>query len=108
LQWGIGTFTKETVQMFRKFFAAVVALMLVVGGLFADEISAIFKKFDEGKITVEVDGKEMTYKVAKDAMYKGKTDLPVADWAKTKAKVDAKYTLTVEKDVVTSITKAKK
>jgi hypothetical protein len=30
--------------MFRKFFAAVIALMLVVGGLFADEIAAIFKK----------------------------------------------------------------
>ncbi len=92
--------------MFRKFFAAVVAMMLVVGGLFADEISALFKKFDDDKITVEVDGKEKTYKVGKDAMYKGKKEVPVADWAK-KAKDGAKITLTVEKDVVTSISKTK-
>jgi len=92
--------------MFRKFFAAVVALMLVVGGLFADEIVAIFKKYDDGKITVEVDGKEKTYKVDKDAVYKGKKERPVADWA-AKAKDGTKITLTVEKDVVKSITKTK-
>jgi hypothetical protein len=93
--------------MFRKFFAAVIAMMLVVGGLFADEISALFKKYDDGKITVEVDGKEKTYTVDKAAVYKGKAEIPVAEWAKTKAKDGAKITLTVEKDVVTSISKTK-
>jgi len=93
--------------MFRKFFAAIVATMLVVGGLFADEIAAVFKKFDDGKITVEIDGKEKTFKVDEKAVYKGKKDVPVAEWAKSKKAADAKITLTVEKDVVTSITKTK-
>ena len=81
-------------------------MMLVVGGLFADEISALFKKYDDGKITVEVDGKEKTYTVDKAAVYKGKKEVPVSEWA-AKAKDGAKITLTVEKDVVTSISKTK-
>ena len=52
--------------MFRKFFAAVVALTLVVGGLFADDIKGVFKKFEDGKVTVAVDGKEKITKAKKD------------------------------------------
>ena len=60
--------------MFRKFFAAIVASMLVVGGLFADEIKGVFKKFDDGKVTISVDDKEKTYKVDKDATVKVKKE----------------------------------
>jgi len=88
--------------MVRKFAAALVALVLTVGAIFAEEIKATFVKYDEGKITVKVDDKEKVFTVAKDAVYKGKKDRPVADWAK-KAKEDAKLILNVEKDEVTWI-----
>lgn len=48
--------------MFRKFFAALVAIALVVGGVFADEVKGIFKSAEGGKLVVEVDGKEKTFK----------------------------------------------
>lgn len=91
--------------MFRKFFAALVAMTLVVGGLFADEIKGVFKKFEDGKVTVEVDGKEKAYKVNADAKVKVK-DKEIALTDTFKAWKDGqKATFTVEKD---EITKAKK
>jgi len=93
---------KEMMQMFRKFFAAVVAVMLVVGGLFAEDITGVFKKYDDGKVTVEVDGKEKTYKVDKDAKIKNKKtgDETLLTEALSKRKADSKITLVVEGDVV--------
>jgi ribosomal protein L21E len=98
--------SKEFHLMFRKCFAAVVALMLVAGGLFAEEIKAVFKKFEEGKVTVTVDEKEKTYKVDPDATVKFKTkggeekEFKVVDSFRRYKEGD-KVTLTVKDDVVT-------
>ena len=94
--------------MFRKFFAAVVASMLVVGGLFADEIKGVFKKYDDGKVTISVDEKEKTYKVDKDAKVKVKKDDVLLTEALSKWKEGQKATFTVDKDVVTGAKKEKK
>jgi hypothetical protein len=88
--------------MYRKFAAAFVALVIVAGALFAEEIRATFVKYDEGKLTVKVDDKDKTFKVAKDAIYKGKKERPIAEWAE-KAKEGQKLIVNVEKDEVTWI-----
>jgi hypothetical protein len=92
--------------MIRKFFAALVALTLVVGGLFAEDIKGVFKKFEDGKVTIDVDGKEKTYKVDENATMKIKgkdgteKEVKLVDSLK-RAKDGSKGTFTVEKDVVT-------
>jgi len=58
--------------MFRKFFAAIVASTLVVGGLFADEVKGIFKSAEGGKLVVEVDGKAKEFKVGEKFKTKAK------------------------------------
>ncbi len=50
--------------MYRKLLASFVALVLAVGGLFAEEVKGVFKKLDGDKVTIEVDGKATDYKVA--------------------------------------------
>jgi hypothetical protein len=96
--------------MFRKFFAVVIASMLVVGGLFAEEVKGVFKKFADGKVTVEVDGKATDYKVSTDAKVKvgkdNKEMLLTEIFGKWKE--DTKGTFTVEKGEVTSAKKDKK
>ncbi len=88
--------------MFRKFFAAVVATVLVVGGLFAEEIKGVFKKFEDGKVTVMVDDKEKSFKVDPDAKVKYKDkEFPLTK-AMERWKDGMKVTLTVDKDVVTA------
>jgi hypothetical protein len=59
--------------MFCRFLATIVAVMLCVGGLFAEEIKGVFKKFEDGKLTIAVDDAEKTYKVSPDAKFKRKT-----------------------------------
>jgi len=90
--------------MVRKVFAAVVASLLVVGGLFADEIKGKFVKYEDGKVTVDVDGKEKSYKVDPDAKIKRKKDGVEKEVELTKmfsfAKKDTGVTLTVESDIV--------
>ena len=44
--------------MVRHFVAIAVVLGLAAGGLFAEEIKAVFKKYEDGKLTVTVDDKE--------------------------------------------------
>ena len=97
--------------MFRKFFAALVALTLVVGGLFAEDIKGVFKKFEDGKVTIAVDGKEKAYKVNADAKVKfGKKEIPLVDVLKNEKlwKDGANGTFTVEKDEVTVAKRDKK
>lgn len=96
--------------MVRKFFAALVALTLVVGGVFADDIVGVFKKFEDGKVTIDVDGKEKVYKVNAEAKVKvGKKgeqkEVLLTEVFKNAKWVDQKATFTVDKD---EITKAKK
>ncbi|MCE9530441.1 MAG: hypothetical protein K8T89_04820 [Planctomycetes bacterium] len=93
--------------MFRKFFTAVVALMFVVGGLFADEIKGVFKKFEGGKVTVEVDGKATDFKVG-DAKQKVKDKEVAISELLPKWKEGQKGTFTVEKGEVTNVKKDKK
>jgi len=92
------------ILMVRKVFAAVVASLLVVGGLFADEIKGKFVKYEDGKVTVDVDGKEKSYKVDPDAKIKRKKDGVEKEVELTKmfsfAKKDTGVTLTVESDIV--------
>jgi len=61
--------------MFRKFFAVAIAATLVVGGLFAEEIKGVFKKFEDNNLTILVpdkDGKEKTFKIDPDLKVKRK------------------------------------
>src|SRR5262249_49497089 len=88
-------------RMYRKFLAAIVALVIGVGAIFAEEIKAVFVKYDEGKLTVKVDDKDKTFKDAKDAVYKGKKEVPLDELAKNKAKEGAKLIVNTEKDEVT-------
>ncbi len=97
-------------MMVRKLVASVVAMLLVVGGLFAEEIKGVFKKYEDGKVTVDVDGKDMTYKVDPEAKIKRKgkdgvekefelTKMFSAPFIKSG---ETKMTLTVEKEMVTN------
>ena len=94
--------------MYRKFFAAMAAVTLVVGGLFAEEIKGVFKKFEDGKVTIEADGKEKAYKVNADAKVKARAkkgeeakEILLTESFKN-WKADTKGTFTVEKDEVTN------
>ena len=60
--------------MVRKFAAALVALVIAVGAVFAEEVRATFVKFSDGTLTVKVDDKEKEYKVPADlkVKFKGK------------------------------------
>ncbi len=61
--------------MFRKFFAVAIAATLVAGGLFAEEIQGVFKKFEDNTLTILVpdkDGKEKTFKIDPDLKTKRK------------------------------------
>jgi len=95
--------------MYRKFLAAFVALVIGVGAIFAEEIKAVFVKYDEGKLTVKVDDKEKTYDVDKDATVKRKIkgeekEIPLSKIL-MRYKADAKVIVTVEKDKVTDVKK---
>jgi hypothetical protein len=93
--------------MVRHIIALVVAVGLAVGGLFAEEIKGVFKKYEGGQVTITVDGKEKTYKVDQDAKIKFKTktgdEKEVAlTGMMERMKEGRNMTLTVEKDVVVS------
>jgi hypothetical protein len=88
--------------MYRKFLAASVALVIVGGAVFAEEISAIFVKYADGKITVKVDDKEKTYDVDKDAKVKvgkGQKEVSLPE-AIERFKEGSKVKLTVENNKV--------
>jgi hypothetical protein len=68
-------FYEEEMLMFRKFFAVAIAATLVAGGLFAEEIQGVFKKFEDNTLTILVpdkDGKEKTFKIDPDLKTKRK------------------------------------
>ena len=58
--------------MIRKFAAALVALVIAVGAVFAEEIKGTFVKFADGKLTLKVDDKEKEYKIPADLKVKRK------------------------------------
>jgi hypothetical protein len=98
--------------MFLKFLVTVLALVFVSGGLLADEIKGKITKLEEGKITLTVDGKEMTYTVDKkvkvQSINKKKTKTKDVEGGFTSLKPKDEVTLTTEKkddqEVVTKIT----
>lgn len=93
--------------MYRKFLAALVALVIGVGAIFAEEISAIFVKYDEGKLTLKVDDKEKTFDVDKDAKMtikiKGEEKEVLLVDSLKRYKEGRKVKVTVEKDKVTKV-----
>jgi Rieske Fe-S protein len=94
--------------MVRKFAAAVVALAIAVGAVFAEEVKGTFVKFADGKLTVKVDDKEKEYKVPSDlkVKFKGKDgeekEFPVSGML-GRMKEGTKLTLEVDKDEVKSV-----
>lgn len=95
----------------RKIFALSIALMLSVGAVFADEIKAVFVKYEGGKITAKVDDKEKTFVVDTDAKMKfgkqgAEKEVSIVDYItneKRGLKEGDKVTLTVEKDKVIKV-----
>jgi len=94
--------------MFRKFAAALVALVIAFGAVFAEEVKGTFVKFADGKLTLKVDDKEKEYKIPADLKIKRKgkdgneTETPAADIL-GKAKEGTEVTLTVDGDKVTGV-----
>ncbi|QVL30888.1 hypothetical protein KIH39_18815 [Telmatocola sphagniphila] len=98
----------------RKFLAVVVALMLAVGGIFAEEIKgAIFKEYKDGKATFTIEEKEKSFKVDPKAKIKMKskggeeTEIELTKLFE-KAKKDSKYTITVDGDNLTEAKRERK
>jgi hypothetical protein len=58
--------------MIRKFAAALVALVIAVGSIFADEVKGVFVKFADGKLTLKVDDKDKEFKIPADLKVKRK------------------------------------
>ena len=94
--------------MFRKFFAVAVALTLCVGGLFAEEIKGVFKKFEGEKVTIDVEGKDKTYKVNSSAKQKYKKEETLVTDVLKNWKDGDKGTFTLDKDEVTKVAKERK
>src|SRR5262245_44239656 len=90
--------------MFRKFAAALVALVIGVGAIFAEDVTGTFVKFADGKLTIKVEDKEKSYKVPADLKLKRKIkgeekEISASD-ALGRAKEGAKMTVTVDGDTV--------
>ena len=94
--------------MIRKFAAALVALVIAVGAVFAAEIKGTFVKFADGTLTIKVDDKEKDYKIPSDlkVKYKDKNgdekEVP-ASARLERAKEGSQVTLTVDGDKVTDV-----
>jgi hypothetical protein len=88
--------------MLRKFLAAILAAFLVIGGLYAEELKGVFRKYEDGKVTVEVDGQTKEYKLSPDAKFKTKKgrEKAAADVIKL-VKEGAKGIFTVEGGAIT-------
>ena len=94
--------------MVRKFAAALVALVIAVGAVFAEEVRGTFVKFADGTLTIKVDDKDKDYKIPADLKVKRKTkdgevkESSAAD-ALSRAKEGTQITLTVDGDKVTDV-----
>jgi hypothetical protein len=58
--------------MFRKFAAALVAVMIAFGSVFAEEVKGAFVKFADGTLTLKVGDKDKEYKIPTDLKIKRK------------------------------------
>jgi hypothetical protein len=96
--------------MVRKFAAALVAVVIAVGSIFADEVKGTFVKFADGTLTIKVDDKEKEYKIPADLKGKRKgkdgaeTEYSVTDMLKGKfMKEGAKLTVVTDGGKVTEV-----
>src|SRR3989442_5398666 len=98
--------------MVRKFAAALVAIVIATGSIFAEEVKGVFVKFADGSLTLKVDDKEKEYKIPSDLKIKRKgkdgteTEIAASD-ALSKAKEGREITLTVDGDKVTNVKMAR-
>ena len=58
--------------MVRKFAAALVAIVIATGSIFAEEVRGTFVKFADGTLTLKVDDKEKEFKIPADLKVKRK------------------------------------
>jgi hypothetical protein len=99
--------------MIRKFAAALVALVIAFGAVFAEEVKGTFVKFADGTLTIKVDDKDKEYKIPADLKIKRKnkqgeeTETAVSDIL-SKTKEGRNVTLTVDGDKVTKVELPKK
>ena len=94
--------------MIRKFAAALVAIVIAFGAVFADEVKGKFVKFADGKLTIKVDDKEKELTIPADLKVKRKgkdgveKEYVVGDTLK-KGKEGADVTVITEGDKVTDV-----
>ncbi|HKA05764.1 MAG TPA: hypothetical protein VKD71_00810 [Gemmataceae bacterium] len=99
--------------MVRKFAAALVALAIATGSIFAEEVKGLFVKFSEGTLTLKVDDKDKDYKIPTDLKIKRKgkdgteTEIAASD-VLSKTKEGREVTLTVDGAKVTGVKLGKK
>ena len=109
--------------MFKKLLGIGLAFLLAVGAVFAEEVDAIFKKYDDGKLTATVKVKEkdkenkvqevekdVTYEVyakAKVKFGKKAMDQTATEWLKT-VKSGMGMKLFIDEGTVTEISMEKK
>ena len=93
--------------MVRKFAAALVAVVIAVGAVFADEVKGTFVKFADGTLTLKVGDANKDYKIPADLKVKRKTKdgekEVLASERLGKGKEGAEVTLTVDGDKVTDV-----
>jgi hypothetical protein len=97
--------------MIRKFAAAIVALAITVGAVFAEEVRGTFVKFADGKLTLKVDDKEKEFTIPEDLKVKRKgkdgteREIAVQDMLKGKfiKEGSTKLVVTTEGDKVTNV-----
>jgi hypothetical protein len=93
--------------MVRKFAAALVAIVIATGSIFAEDVKGVFVKFADGKLTLKVDDKEKEYKIPADLKVKykqkGEEKEALASERLGKAKEGSEVTLTLDGDKVTDV-----
>ena len=93
--------------MLRKFAAALVALVIAVGAVFADEVKGTFVKFADGTLTLKVDDKDKEFKIPADLKVKrkvkGEEKEVLASDMLSRAKEGRGVTLTVDGGKVTDV-----
>lgn len=93
--------------MIRKFAAALVALVIGFGAVFAEEVKGTFQKFADGKLTLKVGDKDKDYKIPADLKIKfkvkGEEKEALASDRLGKAKEGQEVTLTVDGEKVTDV-----
>jgi hypothetical protein len=97
--------------MFRKIFAVVISAVLA-GGIYAAEVTGVFKSYKEGKVTLTVDEKDKEYKVDEKATIKFKIkgeekEVNLGE-ALSKLKEGTKIKAEVDGDKLTGFTREKK